>query len=122
MKLDHAARNLCKELRKSQTRAELLFWKKVRGRKFSGLKFYRQYPIFYEFNNLESFFIADFYCFEKRTVIEIDGKIHDNRKREDEKRSEILRCLGLKIMRIKIEDIMLDINVVLDKLSTLLAD
>ena len=41
-----------------------------------GLKFYRQCPIFYEIYNQESFFIADFLCFEKKTVIEIDGKIH----------------------------------------------
>jgi len=66
MKLNHAARDLCKELRKSQTCAELTFWKEVRNRKFMGLKFYRQYPVFYEFNTKESFFIADFYCFEKR--------------------------------------------------------
>ena len=41
-----------------------------------GLKFYRQCPILYEINNQKSFFIADFLCFEKKTVIEIDGKIH----------------------------------------------
>ena len=118
MKLDHVARNICRELRKSQTRAELLFWRKVRNRKYKGLKFYRQYPIFYESNNYESFFIADFYCFEKKAVIEIDGKFHDYRKKEDEERSETLRSLGLKVIRIKNEDIEFDINGVLDKLSS----
>ncbi len=70
------------KLRKSQKEAELIFWANVRGRKFKGLKFYRQCPIFYETNNQESFFIADFFCFEKKTVIEIDGKIHDFRKKQ----------------------------------------
>lgn len=39
--LDHAARELCRKLRKSQTEAEKIFWKHVRGRKFKGLKVIR---------------------------------------------------------------------------------
>jgi very-short-patch-repair endonuclease len=65
MKLNHAARELCRKLRKSQTCAELIFGERVRGRRFLGLKFYRQCPIFYQIDNNESFFIADFLCIEK---------------------------------------------------------
>jgi very-short-patch-repair endonuclease len=61
MKLDHTARELCRKLRRTQTQAETIFWEHVRGRKFKELKFYRQCPIFYEINNQESFFIADFF-------------------------------------------------------------
>ncbi len=40
--LDHAARELCRKLRRTQTRAETIFWEHVRARKFEKLKFYRQ--------------------------------------------------------------------------------
>ncbi len=118
--LDHAARELCRKLRKTQTEAEKIFWAHVRGGKFQGLKFYRQCPIFYEINNQESFFIADFFCFDKKTVIEIDGKIHDFRNKQDLDKSTILKNLGIKIIRIKNEDIEFDINQVLKKLSSFL--
>ena len=66
MILDHAARDLCRKLRKSQTSAESLFWERIKGRKFKGLKFYRQCPIFYHINNHESFFIADSFVLIKK--------------------------------------------------------
>jgi very-short-patch-repair endonuclease len=120
MTLDHTARELCRKLRRTQTRAETIFWEHVRGRKLMGLKFYRQCPIFCEINNQESFFIADFFCFDKKTVIEIDGKIHDIRYKQDAERSAILKDLGLSVVRIKNEDIELNIMRVLEKLSLLL--
>lgn len=115
--LDHAARELCRKLRKAQTEEEQIFWAHVRGRKFKRLKFYRQCPIFYETNDQELFFISDFLCFEKKTVIEIDGKIHDFRNKEDIEKTTILKSLGLKVIRLKNEDIEFDIKEVLKKLS-----
>ena len=120
MKLDHAARELCRKLRRTQTQAETIFWMHVRGRKFHGLKFYRQCPIFYEINYHESFFIADFFCFDKKIVIEIDGKIHDTRYKQDAERSKILNDLGLGVVRIKNEEIGMNIYLVLEKLSLLI--
>jgi len=116
MILDQAARELCRELRRKQTRAESIFWKKVRGRKFQGLKFYRQFPIFYEYNNHESFFIADFFCLEKKIVIEIDGIIHNTKFKQDVERTRILNDLGLTVFRIKNEDVETNIKQVLQKL------
>jgi very-short-patch-repair endonuclease len=55
-----AAKDLSKELRKSQTKAEKLFWENVRKKRLRGLKFYRQIPIFYEMDNSESFIVAAF--------------------------------------------------------------
>ncbi len=75
--------------------------------------------IFYETNNQKSFFIADFFCFDKKTVIEIDGKIHDIRYKQDAERSAILKDLGLSVVRIKNKDIEYNINRVLEKLSLL---
>ena len=122
MILDHAARALSRKLRESQTSAELQFWENVRNRKFLGLKFYRQRPIFFQINNHESFFIADFFCFEKKTVIEIDGEIQDIRIKKDLERSLILNNLGLHIVRIKNEEIGNNMKRVLEELSLFFKD
>ena len=105
LRLYQAAKDLSRNLRKTQTYAEKVFWENVRNRRFRGLKFYRQYPIFYKFDNKESFIIADFFCFEKRTIIEIDGKIHLYRAKKDAKRTEILNILGIKVLRFTNEEV-----------------
>ena len=111
------AKQLCRNLRKTQTDAEKIFWKEVRNRKFFGLKFYRQYPIFVDFDGRETFFIADFFCFEKNKVVEIDGKIHDYCKDHDQLRTEIINRKGIEVVRFKNEDIENDIDSVLKRLE-----
>ncbi len=118
--LRHIAKIRCRELRKNSTNAEMIFWNKVRNRKFIGKKFYRQYPVFYDINGKESFYIADFYCHESRLIVELDGSIHDFRKTEDEIRSEVINNLGIRVIRFSNNEIELNINNVLNKLSELL--
>ena len=52
---------ITKKLRRDSTVAENLFWQAVRNRQFLGLKFVRQYPVAYEFDNRSRVFVADFY-------------------------------------------------------------
>jgi very-short-patch-repair endonuclease len=52
-----------KELRKNHTEAEDILWQHLRSRKLGGLKFRRQHPLHK--------YIADFYCNEKKLVIEL---------------------------------------------------
>ncbi len=111
--LHQAAKVLSRELRKSQTEAEKVFWENIRKKRLQGLKFYRQYPIFYEIDNIESFIIADFFCFEKKTVIEIDGKIHRYKRKKDNQRTQILNSLGIRVMRFYNEDVENDLEKVL---------
>jgi len=111
--LHQLAKNLSRELRKSQTEAEKVFWENIRKKRLRGLKFYRQYPIFYEINNIESFIIADFYCFEKKTIIEIDGKIHWYKRKRDNLRTQILNSLGIRVIRFYNEDVENDLDEVL---------
>ena len=111
-----AAKDLSRELRKSQTKAEKLFWENVRKKRLRGLKFYRQIPIFYEMDNSESFIVADFFCFEKKTIIEIDGKIHHYRKKKDNQRTQILNSLGIKVLRFYNEDVENDLDQVLTEI------
>lgn len=48
-------------------------------------------------------YFADYYCEQFGLVVEIDGSIHDKDsvKLKDEKRDEIFRKIGLKVVRIK---------------------
>jgi very-short-patch-repair endonuclease len=96
-------------LRKKQTESELIFWEIVRNRRSLGLMFNRQYGIQYVLDGKIRFFIADFYCHEKKLVIEIDGKLHENQKEYDEIRTSIINQLGIKVSRFKNENIK-DIN------------
>ena len=105
LQLREAAKKKCRKLRQSQTNAEKIFWDKVRNRRLNGLKFIRQFPIFYENNNTESFFIADFYCSEKKVIIEIDGIIHRFNRENDQIRTEILNSLGIRVIRLYNEEI-----------------
>jgi len=72
-----------RELRKEETLAEKKFWSFVRNRQINGMKFRRQYPISFEWDDQIKHFIADFYCHEFKLVIEIDGGIHEQQKNYD---------------------------------------
>ena len=107
-----------RELRQNMTKAEQLLWKKLRNRAFLNLKFLRQHPIIYQVSdNQPYYFIADFYCAEKRLVIELDGKIHDFQIEDDLHREDILRSLNLNILRFKNEEIIDDDRSVLEKMK-----
>jgi leucyl-tRNA synthetase len=99
-------------LRKNQTESEKKLWQELRNRKLAGLKFYRQHVIRYN----EGIFIADFYCHEKKLVIEVDGKIHLKKKEEDSIRDDIVKEMGMKVLRFKNEELD-DINKVLQIIS-----
>ncbi|MCC7332903.1 MAG: endonuclease domain-containing protein [Flavobacteriales bacterium] len=114
MKEKKTITQLARDLRKNQTASENLLWQNLRNRKLNGFKFNRQFPIVYgrNFDGTSLFFIADFYCHEKKLIIELDGKIHEFQKEYDKERDTILNKLGLSVIRIKNEE--------LDKLSEVL--
>jgi leucyl-tRNA synthetase len=106
-----------RELRQRMTNAETLLWINLRNRRFHQLKFLRQHPIIYDtYNDKPLYFIADFYCAEKKLVIEVDGKIHDFQKDDDQHREEILKSLKLKVLRIRNEEVD-DVHSVLEKIG-----
>jgi len=95
-----------RQLRRNQTKEEKLLWNELRNRKFYEKKFLRQHPFIYDSKHQEHFFfVADFYCAEEKLVVELDGKVHDYQKDRDEHRDEILKALGLSILRIKNEEL-----------------
>ena len=95
-----------KEQRANQTDSENLLWEELRGRKLSGYKFLRQHPILYQGNLIRfNYFIADFYCSEKKVAIELDGPIHDLNLEYDQFRDSELQNRGIHILRIKNDEL-----------------
>ena len=94
------------EQRANQTDSEKLLWEELRGRKLSGYKFLRQHPILYQGNLIRfNYFIADFYCSEKKVAIELDGPIHDLNQEYDKFRDSELQNRGIHILRIKNDEL-----------------
>jgi len=110
-------KEIARELRKNLTEPEKILWEKLRGRKLSGVKFLRQHPLFYFTLHKRTYlFIADFYCAEKKLVIELDGKIHDYTQEYDRNRDYVMTERGLNVLRIKNEELE-NINNVLLKIQ-----
>ncbi len=107
-----------RELRRNLTKAEAKLWEEVRNRK-TGLKIVRQKPIIFNYSGNTHAFYADFYCHEKNLVIEIDGKIHEDQKEYDTFRNYMMNNLGLKVIRIKNEEIMKNIDAVVNKIKNI---
>ena len=86
-------REYVRDLRINQTRAEDWLWRVLRGSRFSGVKFRRQVSI--------GPFIVDFYCHEKKLVIELDGGQHNSKENlvRDAERSKYLARHGLVVIR-----------------------
>lgn len=95
-------------LRKDQTTAEKALWRHLRYRQLEGCKFRRQQPL--------GRFIADFICFEKRLIIELDGDVHLSQKEGDRERDHYLKESGYKILRFWNDEVEKDMEGVLEKI------
>ncbi len=92
---------LARELRKNPTESEKILWEQLRKRRLNGHRFVRQKPLIYEQNqNQRFFFIADFYCAQKKLVIEVDGPVHEYQQYYDYQRDLVVEKLGLRTVRI----------------------
>ena len=107
---------LCRDLRKEQTSAEGLLWGVLRNRQFEGLKFRRQHPL--------GRYIADFYCAERRLLIELDGAIHDLPEQQDYDRirDEAIRAQNLTVLRFRNEAVETNLENVLESIYQTVLD
>ena len=80
-----------KQLRQNMTPWERKLW----------YCFLRDYPVRFQRQKCIDQFIADFYCFRAKLVIELDGGGHYDPEKEekDRTRTEILEKYGLKVLR-----------------------
>jgi leucyl-tRNA synthetase len=116
------AKDRARELRNNSTDSEKLLWQKLRNRKLGGYKFLRQHPAIYRsFTNRSDYFIADFYCDEKKVVVELDGPIHEDSKEYDEFRDEEMEKLGLHVLRLQ-NDELTNMKDALNKILTFLSN
>ena len=82
-----------RELRRNPTEAEKAAWYLLRGRRLEA-KFRRP-------RRIENW-VVDFYCFEHRLAIELDGGVHSqpSQMRKDAAKEDYLRTLGISLLRI----------------------
>ncbi len=109
---------LARTLRKNQTKAEAFFWSRVRKRRILNCLFLRQYVIEYPNRlNKKSYFIVDFFCREKKLIVEIDGEIHNHQIDYDQQRQSILEDQNFTVIRFTNSDVINNWNDVENRLK-----
>jgi very-short-patch-repair endonuclease len=94
-------------LRRSLTPAEFALWTRLRSRQLSGFKFVRQEPI--------ARYYVDFVCRERRLIVELDGGQHADSP-EDRHRDRVLCALGYRVIRVRNNDVVQNLDGVLQTL------
>ena len=97
-----------RDLRRNQTPAEIKLWGYLRGHRLGGFKFRRQTPV--------GPYIADFLCFEKKLIVEVDGATHGDAREVvyDGKRTVYLEASGYRVFRCNNMDVYENLIAVLD--------
>jgi len=95
-------------LRHDSTEAEKVLWNKLRNRKL-GYKFIRQYSV--------DGYVMDFYCPKAKLGVEVEGKIHEQKKTYDTYRERYLREFNIRILKFKNEEVQVNISEVLKTIS-----
>ena len=104
----HLLLERAKEMRANPTKAEVVLWENLRGKKINA-KFRQQHLI--------DDFIVDFVCLDKKLIVEVDGKIHDNQIEADAKRTERLEYDFYKVIRFTNEEVIGNLEGVLNKIT-----
>ncbi|MCC5940646.1 MAG: DUF559 domain-containing protein [Balneolaceae bacterium] len=86
-------------LRRNMTKWEVRLWNELKGKKMFGFKVRRQYGI----DN----YVIDFYCPELKLALEVDGDVHyfKNKMNTDTRKNNKLDEEGIKLIRLKNEDL-----------------
>ncbi len=100
-----------KKLRTGATLQEAKLWERLR-RKQLGYRFRRQHSV--------GWYILDFYCPEKKLVVEIDGAPHKASKEYDAVRTNYLNLRGIQILRFWDDEVSNHIEKVVSKIKNTL--
>jgi len=92
-----------RKLRREMSLPEVLLWQQLKTRP-KGLKFRKQHP--------SGPYIADFYCHEKRLIVEVDGIAHDmgDNPERDVQRDKWFAVRKLRVLRIPASEILKDVT------------
>ncbi len=94
------------DMRKEMTREELSLWMRLKDNQL-GVKFRRQQPI--------GKYIVDFYCVEKKLILEVDGSQHAESEADSE-RDRWLEAQGYTIVRFWNSEVLDNIEGVVEKI------
>src|SRR6266704_1921139 len=84
-------RELPRELRKKMSLAEILLWRRLKGKQLCGYDFDCQRPVGRR--------IVDFYCKELKLAVDVDGSVHNFTRNKDEARQREIEALGVTLLR-----------------------
>ena len=101
-------------LRRVQTDAEALLWKRLSDRQLSGHKVRRQFPI--------GTYFADFACPEKKLIVELDGGQHIEQTNYDAQRTSVLEAQGYAVPRFWNDQVLNDTDAVLAEILRVLSE
>jgi len=87
----HQMHQIAQKLRSQPTDAEAKLWYLLQSRNLRGYKFRRQHSI--------GRYVVDFYCPERKLIIEIDGGQHADQVEQDESRTADLNRMGYLVLR-----------------------
>lgn len=108
-KIPDAIKEAARALRRNMTKSEEILWNSVKDRKI-WYKINRQTPIyvFTEDTWLDRYIIADFYCAEKKLIIELDWAVHDIKEvlDLDIEKEKLLIQAWYRILRFKNKEVL----------------
>ena len=87
-------------------------WACLRGRQVDGWKFRRQHPI--------GPYFVDFYCPAARLIVEVIGPAHDHDAHwaYDQLRYAWLEAHGYRVVRVRVQDVDVDMGEVMGRICT----
>lgn len=110
-----------RDLRNNMTVAEVILWKAIKS-DIIGYRFLRQRPIYVytEDSWLDRFVIADFYCDQKKLVIELDWSIHNVPEvlEWDKHKELLLTQKWIQVLRFTNNQVRSNISQVVQKIKT----
>ena len=95
-------------LRERSTFPERLLWSRLRHGGCAGLKFRRQQPI--------GGYVVDFFCPEAALIVELDGRSHEGRGHEDDRRQDDLLRQGYRVIRFTNDEVLRDLQAVVESI------
>ena len=103
---------IARKLRRDMTPEEVILWQYLRGKRL-GVTFRRQEPM--------GRYVADFVCYERKLVIEVDGSQHLNSPEDRERDADMLEH-GFLTLRFWNNEVRTNLSGVLERIKTTLQE